>query len=130
LLRRLRERFPDRALVLASSLRHPLERLLVRQALQGFQAAFYFLGTASARSLCDGLDSPAARKEFMELLARAERRFGFADPRELRQWLTDRPDILVRIGPDVSAEAPVEAGCSRQVRINQETGATRYSFEY
>jgi hypothetical protein len=104
--------------------------LFVRHAMQGFQAALYFLGTASARSPSGGLDSPAARRDFMELLARAERRLGFADARELRQWLANRPDILVRIEPDVSAEAPVEAGCSRQVRINQETGATRYGFEY
>ena len=91
---RLRERYPDRALVIAATLADPRERTLIRELMQGDEPAGLFLLLPRPLShLLDGLNPPAARRDFLTLLARAERRISLRGETELAAWFARRAEI-------------------------------------
>lgn len=121
-LDRLSARFPDRALVLASTLADPAARCLVRRALERHGAALFWLAehpiTATLAALTD-----AAGEDLLRLLARAERRIPLAGTKDLARWLAQRAEVLVRFGE------PGQGDGHKRVCIDA-SRALHWSFEY
>lgn len=120
LLERLSQRYPDRALVIAATLREPAARCLVRQALDRHGAALFWLG---AEPLDLDALAPAARLDLLGLLARAERRIPLPDAAALAHWLAQRAEVLVRFGMAAGADD------RKRVCVDPRQGL-RWSFEY
>ncbi len=91
---RLRERYPDRALVIAATLADHRERDLVRELMQGTEGASLFLLLPHPlHHLLDRLTPTAARRDFLTLLAQAERRISLRGGGELAAWFARRAEI-------------------------------------
>lgn len=124
-LRRLTERFPDRGLVLATTLADPVSRLVAVRALDGFGAALWLLCPLALPELLQAQPDPSVRRELLALVARSERRIGLPGPEGLAAWLGCRAQVLI-LGPETAAlEGP-----SRQVRLEPDGQGLRWGFEY
>lgn len=127
LLSRLARRYPDRALIIASSLEDPIQRRFAQMACDERGAGFFLLLPRPLPDLLDGLDQQA-RLQVLGLVARAERRISLSGAGELERWLDQRAEILVELSAAhrFSEQAP---GPRKRVRIEPETGLD-WSFEY
>ena len=112
-LRRLSERFPDRGLVLATTLADPFTRLIAARALDGFDAVLWLLCPCPLSDPLGAQPDPAARRDLLRLVARAERRIGLPGTAGLADWLARRPQVLILPG-----EASAPASPARQVRLD------------
>ncbi|MBP9605202.1 MAG: Ryanodine receptor Ryr [Chromatiaceae bacterium] len=122
---RLRERYPDRALVIAATLADHRERDLVRELMEGAEGASLFLLLPHPLShLLARLSPTAARREFLTLLAQAERRISLRGEGELAAWFARRAEIQLILGETLpclgdATSAPGKASDteSRAVRV-------------
>jgi hypothetical protein len=122
---RLDGRYPDRSLVVASTLAGAASRLVVRQGLEAHGAVLFLL---CPRPLSETLDSQldeAARVDLLDLAVRAERRIGLAAGQSVEGWFSQRADILVRLGAGTESLGP-----SKWVSLDPERGALDWNFEY
>ncbi len=110
----LRRRYPDRALVLAATLADPRERALVRELLQGYEGASLFLLLPHPLPhLLGRLTSTADRRDFLDLLARAERRISLRGEGELAAWFARRVEFRLVLGKTGDGESGGEGGLAR-----------------
>jgi hypothetical protein len=125
-LDRLVARYPDRALVLASTLTDRRSRELVRQAMEREPGVglFLLLPRPLGHVLAD-LADPHDRRGFLMLAARAERRIGLNGETELTTWLAARADISLILGDRVPA-GTVE----KRVRLDPDGSGLDWNFEY
>jgi hypothetical protein len=124
-LRRLSERYPDCGLVLATTLGDPMTRLMATRALDGFDAALWVLCPVPLPTLLGTQSDPAARRDLLRLVARAERRIGVPGPAGLADWFARRAQVLVLPGEAQAPEAP-----TRQVRLDPAGQGLTWGFEY
>ncbi|CRI63675.1 hypothetical protein THIOKS11420001 [Thiocapsa sp. KS1] len=125
-LDRLVARYPDRALVLASTLADRRSRELVREAMDREQGVGLFLLLPRPLSLVlADLTDPHDRRDFLTLAARAERRIGLNGDAELATWLSERADISLILGDRVP-EGVVE----KRVRLDPSGSCLDWNFEY
>ncbi len=101
---RLRERYPDRALVIAATLADQRERDLVRELMEGAEGVSLFLLLPRPLShLLAQLTPTAARQDFLTLLARAERRISLRGEGELAAWFARRAEIQLVLSETLPA---------------------------
>ena len=124
-LGRLRERFPDRGLVLATTLADPFSRLVAARALDGFDAALWLLCHKPVTELLAAEPQAAARLDLLRLVARAERRIELPGRMGLEDWLQRRAQVLLLPG-----DAPAPAVPGRQVRVDPAGNGLSWGFEY
>jgi hypothetical protein len=90
----LRERYPDRALVIATTLADARERDLARVLMEAAEpAGLFLLLPHPLTQLLARLTPPAARRDFLDLLTRAERRISLHGEAELATWFARRAEI-------------------------------------
>ena len=124
-LERLLGRYPDRSLVLASTLADPRARQIVRRALDSAGAGLFLLCPRPlAETLAAQPDAPA-RRDLLELAARAERRIGLPGPGQPEHWLSRRSEIILSLGPD-----SVDIGIDKRVVLDSARRRLEWSFEY
>jgi hypothetical protein len=124
-LGRLVARYPDRALVIASTLDDPRARLVVRRAIEGVGAGLYLLCPQPIGELLEGQPDAGARRDVLELTARARRRITLAGRGEVGRWLSERAEIILALGAE-----PAAAGARKRVLLDPARGALDWSFEY
>jgi hypothetical protein len=125
-LDRLIARYPDRVLVLASTLRDRRAREVVKRALarESGIGLFLLLPRPLDRMLADLPDQPS-RREFLTLVAGAERRIGLQGEEQLADWLSRRADISLILGDRVPAgTAP------KRVLVDPAGVGLDWNFEY
>lgn len=124
-LRRLAERFPDRGLVVATTLGDPFARLVAALALDHFDAALWLLCPEPLPDLLAAQPGATARRDLLGLVARAERRIALTGPEGLDAWLRTRAQVLLLPG---AAQAP--AAPARQVRLDPAGAGLSWGFDY
>lgn len=125
LLERLESRYPDRALVLASTLMSPPARQLVRQAMEQGQARLFWLLSGTIEEILARQPDESSRLELLALAARAERRIQLQGADELSRWLRSRPEIRVELGGRTSESMP-----EKRVVWDPESNRLEWNFEY
>jgi hypothetical protein len=123
---RLVSRYPDRALVLASTLIDQRSRELVRQAMDREVGVglFLLLPHPLTETLAD-LPELSARRDFLTLAARAERRISLKGDAELATWLSERAQISLILGDRM----PAGPG-GKRVLLDPGGRGIEWSFEY
>ncbi len=117
---RLRERYPDRALVIAATLADQRERDLVRELMEGAWGASLFLLLPQPLShRLARLTPTAARRDFLTLLAQAERRISLRGEGELAAWFTRRAEIQLILSETLPASV---AGLAMTALVGVGTG--------
>jgi len=124
-LERLLRRYPDRSLVLASSLADPRARQVVRQALDSVGAGLFLLCPRPLTETLAAQPDASARRDLLELVARAERRIGLPGPGQPEHWLSQRAEIILSLGPD-----SVDLGIDKRVVLDSARRRLEWSFEY
>ncbi len=124
-LQRLTRRYPERSLVLASTLESDASRLIVRLALDDFETGLFLLCPQPLPETLAAQDGDRARHDLLELVARAERRICLAGWKGLEAWTAERAEI--RLLPGGSAHAGATA---KQVRLDPGSNRVEWSFEY
>lgn len=122
---RLLARYPDRSLVIASTLAGPGARLVVRRALERAGAGLFLLLPRPIGELLAGQPDAESRRDLLALVARAERRISLDGEPELGRWLVERAEILLTLG---SESAPV--GAHKRIRLDPDRRGPGWSFEY
>jgi hypothetical protein len=125
-LDRLVARYPDRALVLASTLIDRRSRELVREAMDREQGVglFLLLPRPLGHVLAE-MPDPYDRRDFLTLAARAERRIGLNGEKALATWLSERADISLILGDRIPAGA-----VQKRVRLDPRGSGLDWNFEY
>lgn len=124
-LARLVERYPDRAVVFASTLAHPDVRSMVRLGLDSSRAGLLWLLTGPVSDLLAQQPDASARADLLELASRASRRVLLDGPQALRHWMARRAEILLLLGIDTAMELP-----AKRVALLQSEAEPVWSFEY
>jgi hypothetical protein len=124
-LGRLAARFPDRGLILATSLGDPAARLLAQMALDDYAAALWVLCPAPIPERLAGHANDEARSELLGLVTRGERHIALPGPARLADWLGRRAQVLILPGTPAAPANP-----QRQVRLDPATAAPEWGFEY
>lgn len=124
-LERLLARYPDRSLVLASTLADPCARLVVRRALDTAGAGLFLLCPRPLSETLAAQPDVGARRDLLEIAARAERRIGLPGPGQLEHWLSQRAEIILSLGPDA-----VDLGIGKRVVLDSACRRLEWSFEY
>jgi hypothetical protein len=125
-LDRLIARYPDRALVLASTLRDRRARALVRRAMDRERGVglFVLLPRPLGRVLAE-LPDPYERRDFLTLVARAERRIGLQGETALVTWLSERAHVSLILGDRIPAGV-----VAKRVRLDPSGSGLDWNFEY
>ncbi|MCF7991261.1 MAG: Ryanodine receptor Ryr [Thiohalocapsa sp.] len=127
-LARLRARYPDRGLIIASDLEDAASRAFARRALEHFGAGLFLLSTRPLQAQLAAQASADARMELLALAARAERRIDVDGVEGLARWMAARAEILVELG--TAGRGGVPAGQPRKrVHVDPDRGAD-WNFEY
>jgi hypothetical protein len=125
-LERLITRYPDRVLAFASTLSDPRTRLLIQRALaRAPETLVFLLLPQPLGQTLEALPDRAARRDFLSLVARAERRIGLAGERGLTDWLLQRTQITLILGDRVPSSA-----VAKQVRLDPLGAGLEWTFEY
>ncbi len=125
-LDRLIRRYPDRALVLASTLTDPSARELIARALEcDCGIGLCVLMPRPLSQTLTALTDPDARNAFLTLLARAERRISLQGDTELSAWLAQRAEISLILGDQTPAGLS-----AKQVRLDPGGAGLAWGFEY
>jgi hypothetical protein len=124
-LERLDARYPDRSLVVASTLADPRTRLVARRALERTGAALWLLCPRPIVEVLGTQPDAGTRRDLLWLVARAERRISLAGEAELGRWLAERAEIILALGPGPSA-----APGPKSVRLDPGTRGLDWGFEY
>ena len=124
-LERLAARFPDRGLILATSLDDPAARLLAQMALDDYAAALWVLCPTPIPEWLASHANSEARSELLGLVTRGERRIALPGPEGLADWLGRRAKVLILPGTLAAPASP-----QRQVRLDPATAAPEWGFDY
>ena len=124
-LQRLARRYPDRSLVLASTLARPSSRLIVRLAAARFAAGLFLLCERPIAETLDAQPGPAERGDLLDLLARAERRVCLGPAQTAADWFARRAEILLLCERPSPSARP-----AKRVVLDAAAGAPDWSFEY
>lgn len=124
-LDRLVARYPDRSLVVASTLADPRVRLVARRALERMGAALWLLCPRPIAEVLDAQPDLGTRRDLLWLVARAERRIALPSEGELGRWLAERAEIILALGPGPSAVAG-----PKSVRLDPGARGPDWGFEY
>jgi hypothetical protein len=124
-MHRLRERHPDRALVVATSLADPFTRLVATLALDRFDAVLWLLCSVPMPDFLAAQPDRGARLEVLRLVARAERRIGLAGAAGVAEWFARRAQVVLVPGTNPAPAAP-----PRQVRLDPGGAGLTWAFEY
>lgn len=130
---RLCARYPDRALVIASTLAGPGGRLLARRARQLADAGLFLLCPGPVSGLLDAQPGADARLDCLGLIAVASRRISLPGEGEVERWLAERAEILVQIGSHGAAggDAGADDGGRPRKRVWIDPGrGVDWGFEY
>ncbi|EXJ17175.1 RyR domain-containing protein [Imhoffiella purpurea] len=130
LLERLVNRYPDRALVCASTLATPRARQLVRTAMEHAGSGLFWLLHRPIPALLEAQPDAEARSDLLDLAARAERRIALAGPPELRRWYRERAEILVTWDHLTEPDPFAESGGFLAKRVGLVAGGPVWNFEY
>jgi hypothetical protein len=123
-LERLVRRYPDRSLVLASTLEDAASRLVCRHALEDYGAALFLLCPRPLPETLTAQPDASARVDLLDLAARAERRIALTAGDTPAAWLARRAEILLVLGDLPAPDAP-----RKQVRLGPNAEA-HWTFEY
>jgi hypothetical protein len=124
-LERLARRYPDRSLVLAATLAGPASRLVVRRALERFEAGLFLLCPQALPETISAQPDERSRRDLLGLAAGAERRIHLRDPEELTEWFAQRAEILMLLGAANDMTEP-----RKQVQLDSAGGRLEWTFEY
>lgn len=124
-LRRLVARYPDRSLVLASTLESSATRLVVRQALDEFETALFLLCPKPLADTLGAQSGERERRDILDLAARAERRVALTEDAGLENWFAQRTEIRLLLGTEAIAGIP-----AKQVRLDPGKARPDWNFEY
>lgn len=124
-LRRLVGRYPDRSLVLASTLESEASRLVVHRAVDEFEAGLFLLSPRPLPEALSAQPGEQARRHLLALAARAERRICLPGAGEPKRWFARRAEIRLILGRGLEAEKP-----GKKVRLDPAKGLPDWSFEY
>lgn len=130
----LRERYPDRALVLATTLTDARERALAQVLMAGAEpAGLFLLLPHPLNQLLARLTPPAARRDFLDLLTRAERRIGLRGEAELATWFARRAEIHLILNdhsPEIRAIADGGETPNKCILLNPDGAGLTWTFDY
>ena len=130
----LRERYPDRALVLATTLTDARERALAQVLMAGAEpAGLFLLLPHPLNQLLARLTPPAARRDFLDLLTRAERRISLRGEAELATWFARRAEIhliLNHQSPEIRAIADGGETPNKCILLNPDGTGLTWTFDY
>ena len=130
----LRERYPDRALVLATSLTDARERALAQVLMAGAEpAGLFLLLPHPLNQLLARLTPPAARRDFLDLLTRAERRISLRGEAELATWFARRAEIHLILNdqsPEIRAIADGGETPNKCILLNPDGTGLTWTFDY
>ncbi|MGA7983176.1 MAG: RyR domain-containing protein [Chromatiaceae bacterium] len=124
-LARLAERYPDRSLVVSSTLADPHSRLVVRRALDAFGASLFVLCAQPVAETLSAQRDDGARRDLLELLARVERRIPLAGADGLAAWFARRAEILLIVGTEAQ-----EVEKRKRVTLDPVNRRLEWTFEY
>ncbi|WP_020503149.1 RyR domain-containing protein [Lamprocystis purpurea] len=124
-LDRLAARYPDRTLVFAATLAEPGARLITRLALDRAAAGLFLLCPQPIAHTLAAQPDDAARRELLELMARAERRISLPAPGELTRWFARRADIQLVVG-----SGPLENAGAKRVLLDPVERRVDWNFDY
>ncbi|HYN79681.1 MAG TPA: RyR domain-containing protein [Lamprocystis sp. (in: g-proteobacteria)] len=123
-LGRLAARYPDRTLVIATTLADSGSRQIARLALDRAAAGLFLLCPQPITQILAAQPGEPERLDLLELVARAERRIALPGIGALERWLAERAEIQL-----ILAAAPV-AGVPKQVVLDLAKGRVDWGFEY
>ena len=130
----LRERYPDRALVIATTLTDARERDLARVLMAGAEPAGLFLLLPRPLSqLLARLSPPAARRDFLDLLTQAERRISLRGAAEMATWFARRAEIHLILNdqsPEIRAIADGGETPNKCILLNPDGAGLTWTFDY
>ncbi|TCT20200.1 RyR domain-containing protein [Thiobaca trueperi] len=124
-LTRLLTRYPDRALIIAATLTTPGARQVVRQALERAGAGLFWLLPRPIGELLDAQPEDGARRDLLELGARADRRITLAGEADLARWFTERAEIVFALDGQGAQERAAKA-----IRPTPDWRRLDWNFEY
>jgi hypothetical protein len=135
---RLLARYPDRSLVVASTLADPAARLVARVALDRAGAGLFLLCPRPLPDILAEQPDETARLDLLALVARAERRIPLAGGTELEHWLCARAEIDLSFGdaapdaPDRTEPASWDAAgkTAKRVVLDPGNGRVYWGFDY
>ena len=130
-LGRLVERYPDRSLVIASTLADPASRLFAWHALGQTGPGLFLLCPRPLTETLSAQPDDATRLDLLGLVTRAERRISLPGDGEdeLERWFAERAEIQLCLGP-----APDLGGTGwsapKLVVLDAVAGRIAWGFEY
>ena len=127
---RLVARYPDRYLVVASTLADPGARLVARLALERAGAGLFLLCPRPLPEALAEQQDQDARLDLFGLAARAERRIPLAGDGALQRWLAERVEISLSFGGEQTGETEPTPGPTKRVVLDPASGRVRWGFDY
>lgn len=124
-LDRLVARYPDRSLVIASTLADPRSRWVVRRALERAGAALFLLLPRPIEALLGEQAEQRERLDLLGLAARAERRINLDGAAGVEAWLAERAEIILSLGA-----GSVAGSARKHVLLDPRLGRLKWGFEY
>ncbi|MEA3274813.1 MAG: RyR domain-containing protein [Pseudomonadota bacterium] len=124
-MERLISRYPDRSLVLASTLGDAASRLVAQRAVERFEAGLFLLCPRPLSETLAIQRDERSRRDLLALIARAERRVTLVGTDELDRWFTQRAEIMMFLG-NLSGDTRT----GKRVEIDPSGGKLEWSFEY
>jgi hypothetical protein len=124
-LNRLSARYPDRSLIVASTLADPRARLAARRALDRAGAGLWLLCPRPISDLLRDQPDDRTRRDLLDLVARAERRFTLPGEGELGRWFSERAEIILTLGAE-----PPETRAPKTICLDPDRGSLEWSFDY
>lgn len=130
IVERLVARYPDRYLVVASTLSDPGARLVARLALERAGAGLFLLCPRPLPEVLAEQAEHQARLDLLGLAVRAERRIPLAGNGALQRWLAERVEICLSFGIAETGDADRTCGRTKQVVLDPAGGCVRWGFDY
>ena len=127
---RLVARYPDRYLVVASTLGDPGARLVVRLALDRAGAGLFLLCPRPLQETLAKQPNQDARLELLGLVARAERRIPLAGEAGLARWLAERAEIYLTFGGEETLVTEPDSKRLKRVELDPVRHCIRWDFDY
>jgi hypothetical protein len=124
-LERLTTRYPDRTLVVASTLADPAARCVARLALEQTGAGLFLLLPRPITATLAEQPTEAERLDLLGLVARAERRISLPEPGEVARWFARRVEIKLVLGTEATP-----GGVPKRLLLDPARRRTDWNFEY
>jgi hypothetical protein len=129
-VQRLVARYPDRYLVVASTLADPGARLVSRIALDCAGAGLFLLCPRPLPEILSEQKDQTARLDLVGLVVRAERRIPLAGGGGLERWLAERVEICLSFEGGESTDSEPTPAPTKRVVLDPARGRIRWGFDY